>query len=159
MHEAQVPQYIKKILAPAFCRALATMDQPPARLKQGFSQAASAAFWAGGVALKVHTVECWVFDQVRPITRSAGGTLTTDQITNWLKAPSLMKGDSRPAVGLRLLCLEQEDSMKWPFDKVTFEAIQHALGLTKTSSCPNLAPVGSILGYLDSQVRHILVLG
>ena len=138
------------------------ISKPPARLKQGLSQAPAILTPAplppafapvhrrkAGVALKVHKVECWVFDRVPPITASTGGTLTTDQIADWLKAPSpIMKGDVRPAVGLRLLCLEQEDSMKWPFDKVTFEAIQHALGLTKTSSYFNLPKSGACGKYL-----------
>ena len=160
-----VPQEIKKILrAPLFCVALATMDQgifkPPTHLKQDLFQAPVISTSAplppaftpvrkAGIPLKVHQVECWLFDRVLPITASTGGTLTTDQITDWLKKPSrTIKGDTRPAVGLRLLCLEQEDSMKWPFDKVTFEAIQHALGLTKTSSYFNLPKSGACGKYL-----------
>ncbi|KAF8336171.1 hypothetical protein F5887DRAFT_575887 [Amanita rubescens] len=147
------------------------ISKPPARLKQGLLQApviltpaplppASAPVQKAGVALKVHKVECWVFDQVPPITASTGGTLTTDQITDWLKAPSptiIQKGDVRPVVGLRLLCLEQEDSMKWPFDKVTFEAIQHTLGLTKASSYFNLPKSGACGKYLGISGQPIFV--
>ncbi|KAF8732425.1 hypothetical protein AX14_004379 [Amanita brunnescens Koide BX004] len=147
------------------------ISKPPARLKQGLLQPpvisgltpplvppAFAPAEKPGVALKVHKVECWVFDRMSPITASTGGTLTTDQITNWLRAPSpTTKGDVRPAIGLRLLCLEQEDSMKWPFDKGTFEAIQHALGLTKTSSYFNLPKSGACGKYLGISGQPIFV--
>jgi hypothetical protein len=81
----------------------------------------------------VHKIECWVFDRVSPITASTGGTFIKDQIIDWLKAA--MEDGMRPAAGLRIVCREQEGSMKWPFDKATFEAIQDALGLPKSGAC------------------------
>jgi hypothetical protein len=87
------------------------------------SPSASAPVEKAGV-VKIYKVECWVFDEVSPITVSTDGTFTKDQIIDWLKTPSpAMEDDMRPAAGLRIVCREQEDSMKWPFDKATFEAI------------------------------------
>jgi hypothetical protein len=99
--------------------------------------------------VKVYKVECWVFDEVSPITASTDGTFTKDQIIDWLKTPSpAMEDDVRPAAGLRIVCREQEDSMKWPFDKATFEAIQDALGLPKIYSYFNLPKSGACGKYL-----------
>ena len=101
-----------------------------------------------GVA-KVHKVECWVFDGAEPITTSTGGTFTKCQITDWLKAPSpAIEGGSMPVAGLRMVCWEQQDSMKWPFDRATFEAIQDVLGLPRTYSYFNLSKSGACGKYL-----------
>jgi hypothetical protein len=128
--------------------------KPPARLKQPPNGPLLAPVILtpppAPAPVKVHKVECWVFDGASPITASTGGTLTKDQIIDWLKAPSpAMEGDVRPAAGLRLVCREQEDSMKWPFDRVTFEAIQDALGLPKTYSYFNLPKSGACGKYLE----------
>jgi hypothetical protein len=136
--------------------------KPPARLKQppsGFSLAsiiltpassppASAPAEKAGIA-KVYKIECWVFDGVSLITASTGDTFTKDQITDWLKTPSpAMEDGMRPAAGLRIVCREQEDSMKWPFDKATFEAIQDALDLSKIYSYFNLPKSDACGKYL-----------
>jgi hypothetical protein len=55
---------------------------------------------------------------------------------------------SGPAAGLRIVCREQEDSMKWPFDKAAFEAIQDALDLLKIYSYFNLPKSDACGKYL-----------
>jgi len=115
---------------------------PPARIKKPPngpvllppSPPVAAPSQKAGVT-KLRKIECWVFNGVQPTTASAGGTFTKEDITDWLKGPGpTLAGGVRPTAGLRLICREQEDSMKWPFEKATFDAIQNVLGLPKTYS-------------------------
>ncbi|KAH7014874.1 hypothetical protein EDB80DRAFT_889168 [Ilyonectria destructans] len=80
-----------------------------------------------------------------------------DEITGWLKEPSpATYNGARPAAGLRLLCKEQKTSIKWPFDKATFSAIQESLGLPATYSYLNMPKSGSCGKYLGIPGQPIL---
>ncbi|KAH8670661.1 hypothetical protein BGZ61DRAFT_483009 [Ilyonectria robusta] len=111
------------------------------------------------VPTNIHKVECWVYDGNHlPSTSYAHGTFTKDEITSWLKAPSPATYNGvKPAAGLRLLCREQETSIKWPFDKATFGAIQEALGLPATVSYLNMPKSGACGKYLGTPGHPIFI--
>ncbi|RYP76693.1 hypothetical protein DL771_001615 [Monosporascus sp. 5C6A] len=111
------------------------------------------------VPTDIHKVECWVFDgNYLPSTSYAHGTFTKDEITGWLKEPNPATKDGiRPAAGLRLLCREQEISIKCPFDNTTFGAIQEALGLPATYSYLNMPKSGACGKYLGTPGRPVFI--
>lgn len=120
---------------------------PPPRIQQPlFNGSVPAAFiptpvpstWTEPAAagVQLHKLECWVFDKgISPTTTSTHGAFTKEHITDWMRAPTPSLGNNalaRPTAGLRLVCREQRDSMKWPFDRAMFEALHEALGLPKS---------------------------
>ena len=99
---------------------------------------------------EVHMIECWVFNGGKPVTASPSGSFTKDQISEWLKAPKPVTTHGfTPVAGLRRVCCEQIDSMKCPFDKATFEAIQDAVSLPKNNSYLHLPKSGACGKYLN----------
>ena len=126
--------------------------KPPARIKpsNGLAPVPKTSTAKDARTTEVHMIECWVFSQGQPVSQSPSGSFTKDQITEWLKAPKPATTDGvTPAAGLRLVCYEQRDSMKLPFDKDTFEAIQDAVGLPKTNSYLHMAKSGACGKYLN----------
>jgi len=110
---------------------------------------------------KFHTIECWVSDRISPITTSSSKTFTAVQIAEWLKKPiPAMAGHSgaKPAAGLRIVCREQKNSMGWPFDKVTLEAMHDALGMPRNYSYFGVAKSGGCGKYLRNHGQQSMAI-
>lgn len=108
-----------------------------------------------------HTIECWVPDRNSPITATSSEKFTAVRIAEWLKEPipvTVRQPGVKPAAGLRLVCREQKNSMEWPFDKDTLEAMNKALGMPRNYSYFGVAKSGGCGNYLRNRRQQSMPL-
>ena len=104
--------------------------------------------------IHLYKIACSVFDGDKSIKSAVAGLADKDHISAWLNEPSpSLAGGGKLVAGLRLVCLTQKDSIQWPFNKPTMEAIHHTMGLPSTHPYLTMAKSGACGTYLEMPTK------